>query len=60
MQNKLVLEYMDFMLDTGEPKGDKEDAVCIVPQGPHPAVDYYGTCRQKKGSGGAIIYGSNE
>ena len=55
--NKPVWEHKDMLLDTGEPKGDKEDVACVIPSGPHVTACFNGACRKKKGAGGFVIYG---
>ena len=57
--NKPVWEYKDVLLDTGEPKGHKEDVAHMIPCGPHMTVCFDGACCKKKGAGGFVIYGSD-
>ena len=57
MPNKPVWEYMDMLLDAGEPKRAKKDAACVAPNGPHMTAYFDIDCRQKKGAGGFMIYG---
>ena len=49
MPNKPVWEHEDVPLDTGEPKGDKEDVARVIPSGP---ACFNGACHKKKGAGG--------
>ena len=57
--NKPVWEHEDVLLDTGEPKGDKEDVARAIPSGPHMTACFNGACCKKKGAGGFMIYGSD-
>ena len=58
MPNKPVWEHEDVLLDTGEPKGDKEDVARAIPSGPHVTTCFDGVKWKKKGAGGFMIYGS--
>ena len=54
--NKPVWEHKDMLLDTGEPKGDKEDVAQVIPSGPHVTACYDSACHKRKGAGGFVIY----
>ena len=45
IKSKPVWEHVGFLLNTGEPKGHKEDAECIVPQGLHVTVYFDSICK---------------
>ena len=55
--NKQVWEHEDMLLDTGEPKRDKEDTACVIPSGPHVTACFNSVCHKKKGVGGFVFYG---
>ena len=57
MPNKLVWEHGDVLLDTREPKGDKEDVVLVIPNSLHMTACFNSACHRKKGAEGFVIYG---
>ena len=58
MPNKPMWGHENVLLDTGEPKGDKEYAACVIPCSLHMTACFDGACCKKKGVGGFMIYGS--
>ena len=57
MPNKPVWEHEDVLLDTREPKGDKEDAAHVIPSSLQVTSCFNGACHRKKGAEGFVIYG---
>ena len=57
MPNKLVWDHVDMLLDTGEPKGDKEDMVGATHLGLHVTAYFDSACHKKKDAGRFMVYG---